>query len=149
TVVMFDTDTHPSEDHLLNYVAGAAEDDGISDAQLKEHLSSCETCAARLKREAKLELALLELGERATLCPACPAVISADRCANCGAIAAIGSYRVERLILHTAHGRVYGARDGYGRPVALKELVFTKAPDFSAVDEFEREARILEKLAHP
>src|SRR5262249_5011196 len=36
TVGMFDTDTHPSEDHLLNYVAGAAEDDGISDAQLKE-----------------------------------------------------------------------------------------------------------------
>jgi|GEM_PF-5343100 len=87
--------------------------------------------------------------ENAAACVVCGAAGPGARCEACGAAVQPGGYTVRRLIGRTPHSRVYLARSPEGRDVALKELLFAQVPGPQEVDAFEREARILQALAHP
>ena len=56
---------------------------------------------------------------------------------------------MERVLAEGPHARVYLARDGIGRRVALKELQFSTVPSIQEIDAFEREAEALRSLHHP
>ena len=82
-------------------------------------------------------------------CVACGAALTQARCAACGVAAQAGDYKVRRVIGRTPHSRVYLAQGPGGQVVALKELLFSQVPSTQELDAFEREARLLEALAHP
>jgi hypothetical protein len=54
------SDTHPSQDDLALYVMGAL--DGEPAARLEAHVPTCAACASALAREARLEVALHDVG---------------------------------------------------------------------------------------
>jgi hypothetical protein len=85
----------------------------------------------------------------ASFCPGCGAEQQLGRCVSCGATREAGGYRVERVLHESDHARVYLARDPSGAAVALKELIFARAPDAAALEAFEREASLLRGLSHP
>jgi hypothetical protein len=53
-------DTHPSKDDLALWVMGALDPEPA--ARLEAHVPTCAACAAMLAREARLEIALHEVG---------------------------------------------------------------------------------------
>jgi eukaryotic-like serine/threonine-protein kinase len=61
----------------------------------------------------------------------------------------VAHYEVESLISIGGMGEVYLARDGVGRPVALKILRRHLIVNAQAVDRFETEARAASALCHP
>src|SRR5258708_7367275 len=95
------------------------------------------------------KLLLRDAAAAAAFCPACRDLVRDARCDTCGAAARPGGYRVERVLVANAHGRMYVARDGDGKQVALKELAFVHAPTLDAVAAFEREAKLVRALEHP
>ena len=82
-------------------------------------------------------------------CLVCAAPLESDRCPKCGAATEAGGFRIERLLHESDHSRVYLARSHGGDKVALKELIFARAPDAATIESFEREARVLRALSHP
>jgi Protein kinase domain len=138
---------HPGPETLELYVLEAR--DQISVDEVEAHLSSCESCTAEVRRLMQVEMALGEMAAEAVFCPGCSAVLVTARCQLCGAAAEVGGFRVEKVIVQNAHGRMYLARDRAGQPVALKELAFVQPPHPDAVEAFEREARLLRHLCHP
>jgi serine/threonine-protein kinase len=56
---------------------------------------------------------------------------------------------VVRVLAENDHSRVYLAQDLSGVRVALKELLYTRAPDARAIEALEREARTIAQLSHP
>ncbi|HXU83439.1 MAG TPA: protein kinase [Polyangia bacterium] len=139
--------THPASESLELYAIGAH--DQISVPEIEAHLRVCEGCTTELRRQVQVDLALAEVAAGAVFCPGCGAVMTAASCSHCGAVAEAGGFRVERVLVQNAHGRMYLARDGEGNQVALKELAFVQAPHPDAIDAFEREARLLRQLSHP
>jgi hypothetical protein len=138
---------HPESEALESYVIGAH--DQISVREIEAHLRVCESCVEEVRRQVQVDLAMVEVAEGAAFCPGCGGLLASPRCSLCGAVAAVGGFRVERVLVQNAHGRMYLARDGAGQPVALKELAFVQAPDREALEAFEREARLLRQLSHP
>src|SRR5262249_31260939 len=55
---------HPSDDALVDFVLGALDASALG--ELERHVSACDACAAKLAREAELELALPEIARAAT-----------------------------------------------------------------------------------
>jgi len=97
-----------------------------------------------------MEQAQLRVAEAIeTPCVGCGAALAASRCPQCGVAQAPGGYVVERVLAEGPHARVYLARDGAGRRVALKELQFSTVPSIQELDAFEREAGALRSLPHP
>jgi serine/threonine protein kinase len=139
--------SHPAAESLELYVIGAH--DQVSVPEIEDHLRACDDCTAEVRRQVQVDLALAEVAAEAAFCPGCGAVMVAASCAHCGAVAEAGGFRVERVIVQNARGRMYLARDGAGNAVALKELAFVQAPHPDAVEAFEREARLLRQLSHP
>jgi serine/threonine protein kinase len=92
---------------------------------------------------------LRDAAAAATFCVACNELVRGERCDSCGAAVRPGGYRVERVLVSNAHGRMYVARDADGKRVALKELAFVHAPSPAALAAFEREAKFLRALEHP
>ena len=82
-------------------------------------------------------------------CPSCGTTLEAPRCLHCGAAATAGGFRVLRLLHEGNHSRVYLAQGPDGQRIALKELLFSLAPDAKALDDFAREGALLHQLAHP
>lgn len=144
---MNDVTTHPSDEAFEMFVRG--DDEGIDFVDFEAHVASCPSCALRLERESAHEVRLEQLAERITFCPGCDRVVRDPRCDYCGVAVAPGGYVVERVLVQTAHGRVYVARDARGEAVALKELVFMQVPDLQTLTGFEREAKLLAQLDHP
>lgn len=90
--------------------------------------------------------------ERALLesCHGCGAESSPPgTCPHCGAVTDIEGYQTEQVLWQMPHSRMYLARGPDGGRVALKELLFSLAPNVEEVDAFEREARLLHQLNHP
>jgi hypothetical protein len=139
--------SHPAADALELYVIGAH--DQVSVPEIEAHLRTCDACTAEIRRQAQVDLALAEVAAEAKFCPGCGAVMVAASCAHCGAVAQAGGFRIEKVLVQNAHGRMYLARDAEGNAVALKELAFVQAPHPDAVEAFEREARLLRQLSHP
>ncbi len=144
---MTDITHHPSAEALAMFVRG--DDAALDVADLEAHVARCPSCADRLRREARLEVALEDLAEQATFCPGCDRVTLDARCDHCGAALVPGGYHIESVLVQTGHARVYRARDRDGELVALKELVFTQVPDVQTLTFFEREAKLLAQLDHP
>jgi len=138
---------HPAAESLELYVIGAH--DQVSVPDIEAHLRACAACTAEVRRQAQVDLALTEVAAEAVFCPGCGAVMVAATCSHCGAAAQAGGFRIERVLVQNAHGRMYLARDAHGNAVALKELAFVQAPHPDAVAAFEREARLLRQLSHP
>ena len=82
-------------------------------------------------------------------CASCGLRSAAASCAHCGCARVVAGYRVERVLAETERGRVYLAAHQDGSRVALKELVFATVPGAAQVDQFHREARVLQALSHP
>jgi len=82
-------------------------------------------------------------------CVGCGREAAIGACGFCGVAAAPGGFLVERVVKQGPHGRVYRARDGEGRAVALKELQFAAVPGTQQIDAFQREAGVLKELRHP
>jgi hypothetical protein len=82
-------------------------------------------------------------------CPGCHRPLHAVRCADCGAASEAGAYRIEKVLGTAADRRTYLARDRQGTLVTLKEVALATVPDAYALDAFEREAQLLQKLRHP
>jgi serine/threonine-protein kinase len=53
------------------------------------------------------------------------------------------------LLGQSPHARTYLAEGPTGLPVVVKELSFATVPSTTALDAFEREGRLLQRLAHP
>jgi hypothetical protein len=138
---------HPEGAELEAYAMGVAEDLPVD--QIETHLRVCPACTEEVRRQAQLELALRELAARTPVCPGCQGVLEASRCPRCGAIARVRGFEVCEVLVTNAHGRLYRARDGEGRAIALKELAFVQPPHPDALAAFEREARLLRQLSHP
>jgi hypothetical protein len=135
-----------NRDDLALYVMGEHDDA----AALERALAGDEAARAELADEARFDLLLRDAAAAATFCPACGDLVHDHaRCDACGAAAAPGGYRVERVLVANAHGRMYVARDADGKQVALKELAFVHAPTLDAIAAFEREAKLVRALAHP
>ncbi|MEQ9497444.1 MAG: protein kinase [Deltaproteobacteria bacterium] len=144
---MTDITHHLSAEALAMFVRG---DNAAVDVEaLEAHVAGCPSCADRLRREARLEVAMEDLAEQATFCPGCDRVTLDARCDHCGAALVPGGYHIESVLVQTGHARVYRARDRDGELVALKELVFTQVPDVQTLTFFEREAKLLAQLDHP
>jgi hypothetical protein len=139
--------SHPAAEALELYVIGAH--DQVSAPDIEAHLRACDVCTAEVRRQAQVDLALAEVAAGAVFCPGCGAVMVVASCSHCGAVAQAGGFRIERVLVQNAHGRMYLARDARGNAVALKELAFVQAPHPDAVEAFEREARLLRQLSHP
>jgi len=116
-----------TRDELALYVMGEHDD---PDA-VEEALATDEALREIVADEARLETS------------------TAARCDSCGAASAPGGYVVERVLVASAHGRMYVARDADGRQVALKELAFVHSPTLDVIAAFEREAKFLRALDHP
>ncbi|MCC7386419.1 MAG: serine/threonine protein kinase [Deltaproteobacteria bacterium] len=138
---------HLSPQALEEFAIGAYE--GPERADLEAHLTGCVECTQRLAEEARLEAALFEVVRSIDFCVGCEQPCTTDRCDHCGAAKAPGGYRAERVLVQSDQGRVYLARAPGGERVALKELVFTRIPDLSTIESFEREGRVLRQLYHP
>jgi len=138
---------HPAPESLELYVIGAH--DQVSVPEIEAHLRGCDDCTAEVRRQVQVDLALAEVAAEAAFCPGCGAVMAAASCGHCGAVTEAGSFRIEKVLVQNAHGRMYLARDAQGNAVALKELAFVQAPHPDAVEAFEREARLLRQLSHP
>jgi TonB family protein len=138
---------HPAAQALELYAIGAH--DEIPVAEIEAHLGACSSCTEELRRQAQVELALAELAAEVTFCPGCSALLSTTRCPGCGVVAEAGGFRVERVIVQNARGRMYLARDQTGQAVALKELAFVQPPHPDALAAFERESRLLRQITHP
>jgi Protein kinase domain len=138
---------HPAPEALELYVLGAHEEVPVQ--ALEAHLRRCPACTDEVRRQAQLDLALAEAASDAVFCPACGGVILEARCPQCGAVAAVGDFRIDKVLVQNAHGRMYLARDRAGQAVALKELAFVQPPHPDAVAAFEREGRLLRQLSHP
>ncbi len=110
------------------------------------HAATCATCAARITREAAVEV---ELGELARACLECTRPVETATCDHCGAARRLAGYRLEAILVSHGRGRLYLARDASGQRVAIKELVFARAPGLEAVLAFEREAKYLRQLSYP
>ena len=141
------TPAHPEAEALELYVIGAH--DQVAVADVEAHLSACAICTEEVRRQAQVEMALAEMAAEAVFCPGCSAILTTTRCQACGAVAEVSGFRIERVIVENAHGRMYLARDQAGQAVALKELAFVRPPHPDAVAAFEREARLLRQIAHP
>ena len=139
--------SHPTATDLELYVMGNHE--GLALEELEDHLADCRDCMTTVRREARLELALLDVATRVVACPGCRRAISSARCGSCGATLRAGDFRVLSVVVQNAHGRLYLAEDAAGDRVALKELAFVQAPGSDAIAAFEREARFLRALEHP
>ncbi len=135
--------THPSASEIEGFVTGLG-----GAESLITHLASCDACATATRRAARAEVALHDAGDGAAFCAACACVATGERCGSCGAAVRVRDYRVERLLAAGPLGRVYAARDSSGAQVALKELSFAGPRGTDALAAFEREARVLERLAH-
>lgn len=134
-----------SRDELALYVMGEHEDPAAIDAAL----ATDDALVASVADEARFEMLLRAAAASATFCAGCGDAVTGARCDSCGAAIAPGGYVVERVLVASAHGRVYVARDADGKQVALKELAFLHAPGLDAVAAFEREAKFLRALDHP
>jgi serine/threonine protein kinase len=139
--------SHPSGNELDLYVIGAH--DEFVAASIVSHLAECAACAAELARQARLEEQLAEVAAAACYCPGCGRVVPGTRCEHCGSAVRVAGYRVVKILVVNAHGRLYLAHDPQGQLVALKELAFVQAPSLEALEAFEREARMLRQLDHP
>ena len=84
-----------------------------------------------------------------SFCAGCGADLGEGRCSSCGVAKAAGGFRVTKLLNESDHARVYLAQDAAGARVALKELIFARAPDAQTIDAFEREAALLRQVSHP
>jgi len=84
-----------------------------------------------------------------SFCAGCGADLAEGRCSSCGVAKAAGGFRVTKLLNESDHARVYLAQDAAGARVALKELIFARAPDAQTIDAFEREAVLLRQVSHP
>ncbi len=60
-----------------------------------------------------------------------------------------GRFRVEARCGEGGFGQTFRAVDEVGRVVALKQLRFERLRDWKALELFEREGRVLERLRHP
>lgn len=136
----------PTREDIELYVSGNFDGDV---AALERAIADNPELAAMVAEEAKLELLLRDAAAAATFCPACDALVRAERCDQCGAAIQPGGFTVERVLVSNAHGRMYVAHDADGKRVALKELAFLHAPSAGAVAAFEREAKFLRALEHP
>lgn len=89
--------------------------------------------------------------ERGTtsFCAGCGATLDLVRCEACGAAKEAGGYRVLKMLHESDHARVYLAEDASGARVALKELIYARAPDAQTIEAFEREAALLRQVSHP
>ena len=134
-----------TREELALYVMGEHEDP----TAIEEALSTDAELTARVADEARFEMLLHAAAAGATFCAGCGDPVSQSRCDSCGAAIAPGGYLVERVLVSSAHGRMYVARDADGKQVALKELAFLHAPGLDAVAAFEREAKFLRALDHP
>jgi hypothetical protein len=137
---------HPEHEALESYVVGLH--DGLVVDEIESHLRGCPHCLEVVRREARLELALSELAADNRFCPGCLALMAADRCERCGAIAQVNGLYIQQVLVQNAHGRMYLARLDDGQAVALKELAFVQPPHPDAVAAFEREGRLLRQLSH-
>jgi hypothetical protein len=136
----------PTREDLELYAMGEYDGDP---AALEAALDQDPEARAVLAGEAELELVLRDAAAAATFCPGCADLVQGSRCDACGAAIAPGGYRVERVLVSNAHGRMYVARDADGKQVALKELAFVQAPGLAVIAAFEREAKFLRALEHP
>jgi hypothetical protein len=139
--------SHPTRDELELYAMGAREELPVE--ALEGHLAGCDVCSAVIAREARLELALLELARGTQVCAGCGCTARDGRCHQCGAVLRAGGFEVRKVLVQNAHGRLYLAEAPDGTRVALKELAFVQAPDAEAQARFEREANFLRALSHP
>ena len=89
------------------------------------------------------------LRDSSSACAGCGADLELGRCLSCGVAKEAGGFRVLRLLNESDHARVYLAEDAAGHKVALKELIFARAPDAQTIDAFEREAALLRQISHP
>lgn len=139
-----------SRDDIALYVMGTYDGDV---AALEARIAGDAAARTMLAEEAALELSLRDAGAAGTFCPSCDDLVAdatePRRCVSCGAAVNPGGYRVERVIVANAHGRMYVARDADGTHVALKELAFVQSPSAESVGAFEREAKFLRALEHP
>jgi hypothetical protein len=139
-----------SRDDIALYVMGAYDGDV---AALEARIAGDDAAREMLAEEAALELELRTAAAAGTFCPSCDDLVAEStepkRCASCGAAVAPGGYRIDRVLVANAHGRMYIARDADGTKVALKELAFVQSPSTQTIGAFEREAKFLRALAHP
>lgn len=139
-----------SRDEIALYVMGAYDGDV---AALEARIADDAAARAMLAEEAELELSLRDAAAMGTFCPSCDDLVADAtepvRCVSCGAAVNPGGYRIERVLVANAHGRMYVARDADGTQVALKELAFVQSPSMETVAAFEREAKFLRALEHP
>jgi Protein kinase domain len=134
-----------TRDEVALYVMG----ESVDPLAIEEALVTDAELAARVADDARFEMLLHAAGESATYCAGCGDAVGGSRCDACGAAIAPGGYVVERVLVSSAHGRMYVARDVDGRQVALKELAFLHSPGLDAIAAFEREAKFLRALDHP
>src|SRR4051812_39178915 len=80
------------------------------------------------------------------VCVACGDALADGRCESCGVAAIAGDYRILRVTHEGEHGRVYLAERSDEVRVALKELLYTLAPNAKSLDDFEREAKLLRQI---
>jgi serine/threonine protein kinase len=135
-----------TNDDLELYVMGSYDGDV---AALEQQLAADPDARAFVAKEADFELLLRDAAASATFCVACDDLVRGERCESCGAAMRPGGYTVERLLVSSAHGRMYVAHDADGKQVALKELAFVHSPTLDAIAAFEREAKFLRALEHP
>lgn len=139
-----------SRDDIALYVMGAYDGDV---AALEARIAEDAAARDMLAEEAALELSLRDAAAAGTFCPSCDDLVADTsepvRCISCGAAVHPGGYRIERVLVANAHGRMYVARDADGTRVALKELAFVQSPSAETVGAFEREAKFLRALEHP
>jgi serine/threonine-protein kinase len=64
-------------------------------------------------------------------------------------VAEAGGFRVERVLVQNAHGRMYLARDAEGNQGRAQGAGLRAGAPPRAIDAFEREARLLRQLSHP
>jgi protein kinase-like protein/PEGA domain-containing protein len=137
--------THTREDIEL-YLMGAYDGDS---AALERALADDAELRALVTEEARFEEQLREAAAAARFCPGCRDLVRGARCDACGVALEPGGYVVERVLVKSAHGRMYVARDADRKLVALKELAFVQSPTLDMIAAFEREAKMLRALEHP
>jgi len=138
---------HPIGELFESYVMGAIGD--LDREKLEAHVVGCGVCAAVLAKEARVELAMFAIAQRAERCPSCRRPCPGERCLACGAARLVRGYRTVGVLAQNPNGWVYVADAPDGKRVALKELVFRQIPDLETIDTFAREGRVLRQLDHP
>ena len=86
------------------------------------------------------------------ICVHCEEIVDdAGRCPHCGSSPLVDErYRLVEVLGRGANANTYRAvRIADGRTVALKEMLVANARSFDVLEDFEREARLLETLDHP